>query len=473
MQTSFIGGAYKGRSTDINAQVCINYYPEVDQMEAKNIRALFGTPGLVQFATTSTVQEVRGFHVVGAYLYAVAGMNLYRIDSGGSVDTITGTLNSTTGKVWMADNGTELVITDGVKGYIYDTSLAGDLTQIADADFPIPSSVAFQDGYFIVTEKDTGKMYISASYDGNTWDPLDYATAEAHPDDAQMVIMDHRELWVFGEQSIEVYYNSGDADFPFDRVPGVYIQEGTDAPGSVCRCQNTLFYLNHKGQVCRINGYNPQVVSTPHIEYMISTYGTTSDALAYSYSQEGHEFYVLTFPLAQITWVYDAVTSYWHQRRSYPTDLHGDDGRHRGNCYALFDRKHLVGDYENGKIYEMSMSTYTDDSEAIRRIRAAQIIHNDRKLIFFNAFEIDFESGVGLYTGQGNDPQAMLDWSDDGGHTWSNEHWVDIGAIGEYRARAVWRRLGRSRNRVFRVSISDPVKTVIIAAHLDAQLGVA
>jgi hypothetical protein len=225
--------------------------------------------------------------------------------------------------------------------------------------------------------------------------------------------------------------------------------------------------------VIRADGYSPSIVSTNHLHYLFESYTTTSDAIGFGYVQEGHSFYVLTFPTEKKTWVYDASTNLWHQRRSYPVDAAGDEGRHRANCYAFFDGKHLVGDYTDGKIYEWDMGVYKDGTQTIRRIRTSQIVHNDRKNIFFHKFELDFEGGVGLATGQGNDPQAMLQWSDDGGHTWSNEQWVDIGPIGEYTARAVWRRLGRSRNRVFRVMVSDPVKFVLIAAHLDGEVGSA
>ena len=296
----------------------------------------------------------------------------------------------------------------------------------------------------------------------------DYATAESDPDNLLSCVSDHGELWLFGKDSTEVWYNSGAAAFPFQRIPGVFIPEGIGAADSFARLDNSIFCLTNNLQVIRFDGYTPRVVSTPHIEYVFSQYSKTDDAIGYGYTQEGHSFYVLNFPTANVTWVYDASTGLWHQRRSYPAE-----SRHRSNCYAFFDGKHIIGDYENGKLYEMDMDTYADDGEAIRRTRACQIIHSDRKNIFFNRFEIDFESGVGLYDGQGDDPQCMLQWSNDGGHTWGNEHWVDIGPIGEYDARAIWRKLGRSRNRVFKAMVSDPVKVVMIAAHLDAQLGVS
>jgi len=474
MKIPFIGGAYQGRSLDINAQLCINLFPELDDKEAKNVIALYGTPGMVEFASIGSAVEIRGLHVVGSFLYMVAGNSVYKVstDGSGANAALGGTLSTTTGHVHMVDNGTELMIVDpGVEGYIYETVAGGNVTAIADADFPTPDTVTFLDGYFIISKNASGEFWISASYDGTSWDALDYATAESNPDNLVTVISDHGELWLFGKKSIEVWYNSGAADFPFERVSGVFIQQGLGARDSVVQLDNSIFWLSNRWQVIRADGYSPRIVSTRHIDYIISTYTVKSDAIGFSYYQDGHAFYVLTFPSAGRTWVYDASTNYWHQRRSYPVTWDGDEGRHRANCYAFFNNKHIIGDFEDGKLYEWDMDTYTDGGEVIRRIRRAPVIHSDRKLIFFNQFEIDFEGGVGLTTGQGSDPQVMLRWSDDNGHTFGHEHWSSIGKIGEYNQRAIWRRLGRSRNRVFEATVSDPVKVVMINAHLEAMVG--
>ena len=180
---------------------------------------------------------------------------------------------------------------------------------------------------------------------------------------------------------------------------------------------------------------------------------------------------MLIFPTGNVTWVYDVVTQLWHEKESYPVLIDGTQGRHRSNCYANFAGKHLVGDYLNGKIYEMDMDTYTDNGEVIRRARTTEIVHAERKRLFFNKFEVEFEAGVGLVSGQGSDPQAMLQWSDDNGHTWSNEHWRGIGAIGKYSKRAIWNRCGQSRNRSFKISMTDPVKPVILNATASIDIG--
>jgi len=476
LKIPFIGGAYEGKSSNLNAQTCVNLYPVYDNEEGKNVRALYGTPGMKQFCDPSNASPVRNMLKMGDYLYAVVGTSLYRVDSSGNATAMTGSLTTSSGPVWLSNNGTELMIVDpGVEGYILSGTT---LSAISDTDFPTPSSVTFQDGYFIITQDDTDTIWISGLNDGTSWDALDYAAAEDKPDDATVVISDHEQIWVIGEDSTEVYYNSGNADFPFERISGGILECGIYAPNSIAQLDNTLFWLDNFGCVIRIDGFHRSIISTRQIEYQIAQYSTIDDAIGFAYVQEGHSFYVLTFPSVSATWVYDASTGLWHQRSSYPHVSDGSWNRHRANCYEYFAGKHLIGDCENGKIYEWDMDTFSDDGNEIRRERASQSLHGDRRYVFIDKFEVEFEAGTGTAVddstiGEGADPQAALSWSDDGGHTWSNEHWTDIGVIGSYGTRAVWRRLGRSRNRVFRVLVSDPVKVVMIAAYAKLRQGVS
>lgn len=407
---------------------------------------------------------------MGAYLYAVGAQYLYRVDDTGIKTVMTGNLLTYSGPVWMADNGTQLMIVDGLYGYILSGTT---LTRITDADFPTPSSLSYQDGYFIVSSSGTGQFFISASYDGTSWDALDYATAETSPDGLLCVISANRELWLIGSRSYEVWYNSGNASFPFERINGAYNSIGCLAAHSVAQREGIVCWLDDNKQVRATNGYQVTKISTEQIDYQIGQYYIVNDAIGFFYSQEGHTFYVLTFPNAGKTWVYDFTTQLWHTRASGETDL-----RHRANCYAYYyyANKHVVGDYENGKLYYYDYDKFTDDGEVIRRVRAAQAVHADRKMVRHKSLEIEFESGVGLANNDadiasGTDPQAMLQWSDDGGHTWSNEYWRDMGARGKYQTRARWFGLGQSRDRVYRVTITDPVKVVMIGAYLEAEGG--
>ncbi len=468
MEINFIGGAYLGRSPNVNAQECVNLYPVVDK-EGGKVLALYPTPGLKLWLNLDLDDNpTRATYVMDNYLYAVIGNTVYRIARDRTSLAMTGVIGTASGQIFMVHNtNSELMIVDvaGGKGYI----LSGvNVTEIADADFINPSGLTWQDGYFIVTEKNTQRFWISGLNDGTSWDALEYATAEGLPDDAEAIISDHRELWIYGSQSTEVFYNAGSPDFPFSRIQGSFQNIGIGAAASIAQLDNTLFWLDNWLTVRRAQGYTPVVVSSPQIDYQISLYDMVSDAIAFSYVHEGHAFYVLTFPSADRTWVYDVVTGFWHRRSSFPND---PEGRWRANCYALFNNQHLVGDFQHGKIYELDHKTYTDDGKTIKAVRTARAVNVDGRTMFFNEFEVKIQSGVGTVRGAGSDPQIMLQWSDDGGHTWSNEHWRSMGKIGEYNKRARWIRLGRSRDRIFKVMITDPVDRVLISAHLKAQLG--
>lgn len=458
----FIGGAYSGRSTNLNAQVCQNLFPVVDKEGGKSALSLMGTPGAKVFSVTGSSGEVRGLYVWRDYLYAAVGSTLYKIDTSGMAANV-GSLLTTTGKVWMAGGTTHLCVVDGMYGY-YRTAIASTLTRITDEDFPIPSSLAYQDSFFIVTAAETDEFYISSSENASEWAGLDFAAAEDTPDDVLAVVSHRRELWLPGSVTTEVYYNSGNSSFPFTRVAGAVHKIGCGSAASIASCPEGLFMLDDHYRVRMSQGYELVPVSTEQIEYQFATYADRENAVGYTYSQEGHPFYVLTFPSSSRTWVYDSATFLWHTRS---TGLLG--GRHFSNCAAFFGGKTIVGHFANGNLYELDLGTYTDYGETIRAVRAAQTIQNSRNLMRFGSFELEWEAGVGLVTGQGYDPQAMLDWSDDGGNTWSNEHWATIGAMGQYKTRCIWRRLGSSRDRIFRVAISDPVKRVIIGAYLEGS----
>jgi hypothetical protein len=236
---------------------------------------------------------------------------------------------------------------------------------------------------------------------------------------------------------------------------------------------NGLFWLGRdrrgEGIVYRANGYTGVRISTHAVEWQIQQYDDISDAIAYTYQQDGHSFYVLVFPSANTTWVYDAATQAWHERAGF-TD--GNFTRHRGNCQMAFNNKVVIGDFENGNIYAFDLDDFSDNGgiqKWLRTWRALPTGTNNLRRTAQHTLQLDCESGVGLNLGQGSDPQVMLRFSDDGGHTWSNEHWKSMGKIGEYYKRVLWRRLGMTtklRDRVYEVSGTDPVKIAIMGAEL-------
>ena len=343
-----------------------------------------------------------------------------------------------------------------------------------DGPFEGGGTVDITDNYFVYN-KPNSQLWASSDLLSPITDPLSFASKDGSPDDLVAIIVDRREVYLLGEMSSEVWINSGGVPFPFTRIPGTSTQQGIAAKWSCARMGNSFAYVskNNRGEamIVRMNGYFPERISTHAVETTLVNQNV-SDALAWTYQLEGHEVYVVTFPSVGengLTWAFDNTTGLWH--KWLYRNPQNQFERHRGNCCAFFNQQVLVGDYENGKIYQVAREFYTDDGAPIRRIRRAPHITSDLQRQYFHELQIQFQPGVGLSTGQGQNPQAMLRWSNDGGSTWSNEYWTSIGAQGKYQNRAIWRRLGWSRDKVFEVSISDPVKAVIVSANLKAEAG--
>lgn len=343
-----------------------------------------------------------------------------------------------------------------------------------DGPFQGGGTVDITDNFFIYNKPDS-QLFAATDLLSPITDPLSFSSKDGSPDDLVSVIVDRRELYLLGEMSSEVWINSGAVPFPFTRIPGTSTQQGIAAQYSMSRMGNSFAYVskNNRGEamIVRMNGYFPERISTHAVETTLVNQNVAT-ALAWTYQLEGHEVYVVTFPSIGdngLTWAYDNTTGLWH--KWLYRNNQNEYERHRGNCCAFFNQQVLVGDYENGKIYQLSRNFYTDDGQPIRRLRRAPHITTDLQRQYFHELQIQFQPGVGLSTGQGEDPQAMLRWSSDGGSTWSNENWVSIGKQGKYLNRAIWRRLGMARDRVFEVSISDPVKAVIVSANLKAEAG--
>ena len=344
----------------------------------------------------------------------------------------------------------------------------------SDGAFQGGSTVEVVDNYFIYNKPES-QLWGATDILSILSNPLSYGTKDGSPDDLVTIIVDRREVYLLGEMSSEVWIDIGAFPFPFQRIPGTSTQQGIAAKFSSARMGNSFAYVskNNRGEatIVRMNGYIPERISTHAVENTLVGQNV-SDALAWTYQLNGHEVYVVTFPSIGengLTWAFDNTTGLWH--KWLYTNNQGLYERHRGNCCSFYNQQVLVGDYENGKLYRVSLSEYTDDGQMVRRVRRCPHITTDLQRQYFHELQIQFEPGVGLATGQGDNPQAMLRWSNDGGFTWSNENWVTIGAQGQYYNRAMWRRLGWARDRIFEVVVTDPIKAVIVSANLKASAG--
>jgi hypothetical protein len=335
------------------------------------------------------------------------------------------------------------------------------------------------DNYFVYNRPESqqfGASGVLSPISGST----SFSSKDGSPDDLVALIVDHREVYLMGEASSEVWTDVGGVPFPFQRIPGTNTQHGIAAKFSLARFGDSFCYVsrNNRGQaqIMQMKGYVPTRISNHAVENSI-TNQYVDDAIAWTYQLEGHECYVVSFPSLELTWAYDLASGMWH--KWLYTENNGTYTRHRGNCCAVFQGLVLVGDYEDGSIYQIDKNNYTDNGQHTRRLRRAPHLVSDFQRQYFDELQIQFQPGVGL-TGittplnnavVGADPQAMLRWSNDGGSTWSNEYWTSIGLIGRYKNRAIWRRLGMARDRVFEVVVSDPINAVIISANLKASAG--
>jgi len=430
---------------------------------------------------TYTVSSVSGGVVTGLTLtysgaYTSVPTNPASTSTTGSGTGLT--LNLTTG---TGTGGTGNYVINNSLSISSETMYALNFTALPSSDgaFTGADVVDIVDNYFVYNNPNTQQWAASNILSPITYG-LSYASKFTGPDNLVSIICDHGQVYLLGETTSEVWSDVGTFPFAFQRIPGSSSQHGIAAKFSVARAGNSFIYLskNTRGQaeIVMMNGYFPTRISTHAVENtLVDQY--VADAVSYTYQLEGHEVYVISFPTIDITWAYDATTNLWH-KWLYVDNLN-QFHRHRTNCAAVFQNLVLAGDWQNGQIYQIDPNNYTDNGDTIRRVRRCPHLVTDLQRQFFDELQIQFQPGIGL-SGLttppnselvGANPQAMLRWSNDGGSTYGNEHWTTIGLEGNYVNRAIWRRLGWSRDRVFEVVVTDPVKCVIVSANLKASSG--
>lgn len=460
IEIPFVGPDYANRSSNVNAQKTVNLYPRRQASGSKAVVALYSTPGLKKAGEAGTGPWRSNLIEWAGDLYGISGDTLYKINSSLSPTSI-GTLNTSGGRCELAAGRAYLMVVDGTAGYTYDGTT---FSQISDGDFPSsPSHCAYLDGRFIVNAEDSDRFYISGISDPTSWGALDFASAESAEDDILAITATYKDLYLLGSKTVQVYYNSGNPDFPFDPYPNGTMDVGIQAPHSLAASAAGLFWLatTREGDISVVmaQGTSIQPVSED-IAWDLETMTTTSDATAFTYRQNGQTIYQISFPTEDRTFELIVEGGFWVERKSPGI------GRHRAAGHGYIGNTNVMADYADGSYYEHDFDTFTDDGEEIERIRRAPVIQkgNDDRMLHHELI-VEFEAGVGLVTGQGADPQAMLRYSDDGGHTWSSEMWRSIGKIGQYGYRSRWSKLGQARDRIYEVTVTDPVDVTISNAY--------
>lgn len=500
---NFIGPSYTSQSRNADAERLVNFYPEVVESDGGKARVVYyPCPGIEQYATAAT-GPVRAMFQENGRAFAVMGDRLREInrdqtltDRGFLLDDGRPATISSNGRL-----GNQLFITSGLNGYIFNL-LDNTLTPITDEGFQQGRAVMglFSDGYFIYlianfrdgppTIPDlTGSFAISSLNNGLEWNTNNFGKRNDTSDQLVAIAVVRRELWLFGEKTAEVWYNSG-GTFPFQPFPGKVMNIGCEAPFSVTVVDNDQILFVGARDGCGmiyLVADTPQRVSTHYVERMLQSYPTTDDAVAYSYQDQGHIFFVISFPTANATWAYDVSTGLWHERGVFSKETaEFDIARAQYHCFAF--EQHLVGDGKVGTIYRQSVAIPTQDTAPMVRVRRAPHISEEMKWFFYQTAQLDLETGLALPAplsvtvpglpmsdgadfDDGSEPKIMLRWSDDGGHVWSPYIPATAGKMGQYRMRAQWQRLGRSRDRVFEVSVSDRIPWRLLDFYLTLSVG--
>lgn len=488
-QIALTGGSYKSRDVSASCQRCVNLYPEqLPPHEGEPVPMTYlPTPGLTYVTSAPNSHYPRCLYAASdGELYGVWGRDVYHIDKKYNFTKLGSFKQNSRHPVSMTDNGTYLIMSDGSKadelreGYTVKMKHQTDFKYITEDGWLGSAYLDYTDTFFVANYIGTPTFFISGSND-ITFDALDFAGKSAKPDPLKAAIVSHRVIWLIGEYSTEIWYNTGGGGlgtttggqqtntFPFEIMPGVLIEDGCAATYSIAKTDTMIFWLgqNKTGgrYVIQGSGYKTSRVSTHALEQVWDTYARVDDAVGFCYTQNGHYFYVLNFPYADKTWVYDIHTQLWHERVWIDPD--GGEHRHRAGFHAFWNGMNLVADWENGNIYKFDLSNFTDNGYPVKRLRSfpQEIDNQNNSRLIYRAFTADLSSGQEVDPNL--NPEISLRWSDDRGFSWSDQVRQNLGKQGNYRANLNWNRLGMSRYRVFELEWAASAQVSLHGAFVE------
>lgn len=467
MKVNLTTGAYTSRSLIASAQRCVNLYPEKNPEDAPFPFTYYPTPGLVKIAESPSNVWRCLFTSTDNRVFGVVGQRVVKVNVEAGTFTDLGTLASSNGPCYMVDNGHTIILVDGsVNGYtIQLTTLA--FAAIVSGGFYGSGRVDLVDGYFIFNRPQTQQFYISLLNETN-FDPLDFASKAGYPDLLVAAVVTRRNIWLFGEQTTEIWTNTGGSAFTFSRISGTFLQFGCAARDSLAQADGSIYWLSKTPQgdsmVMRTVNYERQRVSNFALETEIQGYSRIDDAIGWTEQFAGHFWYVLTFPSVSKTWVYDASNDLWFERASLLPS--GEFIRHRANCYTFYNGRSLVGDFENGKLYEMKLDAYSDDGAPVRRVRSFPHLSDDGKRTVYTQLQAAMQVGA---AGVGQEAEIRLRWSDTKGYSWQGIASATLGVRGEYIHDVRFLKLGMARDRVFELSWTANFPTALNGAYLQIQ----
>ena len=381
-------------------------------------------------------------------------------------------------QIYFSDNGLVCVFVDGLNGYVIDLA-TNTLGIITDPNFYPADYVALLDTFFIFNRAGTNQFFISGSNVNyvlltttGAFDPLDIAAKSGFNDPIVGIVAVHRELWLIGALTTEVWIGTGAADFYFQEQQGAYINHGCSAQFSIAVMDVLTFFLMEDNQgnglLVQGQGYDVSEISTPRIVSEFTKYETLTDAIGFCFQVADHAFYALVFPTASKGWLYDLKTEQWSEWNWI--DENGQFLRPRANCCMFVNGLNLVGDWENGNLLVLDIDTgtdYTNDlpTGPIVKVRTFPHMTDNNDKVTYLSFDADMQ--VGTITDD-SDPQVSLSWSDNKGVSYGNPVMQSMGKIGEYLTTISWNRLGEARDRVFKLGWSTAnVETALNGGFVD------
>lgn len=487
----FVNGAYRAMSPTADDEQTINWFPEVYKDEAPGgitEVALYPTPGIQTFAEVTEGVGGRAAMAMAGQCFFIIGSKLVELFANGT-HTVRGDVGNDGAPAKMVSSGitsNQLLIASAGRLYCYDLKTFA-LLQITetDVDSNYFTHVGYSYGFFEAFNRDgefDSSFNLSANIGspnpgddgGNTWDMADSQGRSLQGDPwLAMIVTSYGETWLLGEESSEVWYNNGSADFPFAPDPSGSIPYGIAAPFSVCEAGDRVVWLatTNDGDlaVASAQGFTPKRISDFALEAEMNAYKVVHDAEGETYRSAGHTFYKLTFPTERKTWVFDFQTAMWHRRGTW---IVNDDefDEWRPTWYCFFARKHLFCERRSGKIIEVDEKFFTDaDGRPLRRVRVSPTIRSENKRLTHKRLEVLIEAGINPVDFSVLNPVMMLRCSDDGGKTWGNELTQPMGNLGEYRQRLVWEKLGQSVARTYELSCSEALPVRVIDAFIEVD----
>lgn len=471
----FCGPSNPSQSVLADGERTVNWlYERVEAPSAPTGDALYPTPGFQPYLTVTDV-GTRGGISVGGRAFVVIGAGVYEVFADQTAIR-RGTVAQDSNPATVSSNGTtggHLFLTSGGHGYCYVLA-TNTLTQVLTDDATMGGMI---NSRFLAFDGRTGIVRMSGLNDGLTWDPtLVFARSQA-PDPWQAMIVRPPEIWLIGEQTGEVWYDSGAFPQPFAPISGALFPYGTPAPFSVVDAGDVITWVHKgrggQGRIVAARGYSPSVISNYAVDTAIAGYARTSptslaNAEAFTYEDQGHTFAVFAFPDGPGTWAVDVQTGSWDERGAWnPTSGSYDVWAPRVHLYAF--NKHLIGTRTTSTVSEMDVTFGSEpDGGVIRRLRIPPPLWaSSRQRLVVSRLQLLAEPGLGLATGQGSDPMVMMRSSRDG-KRWSSERMASAGKLGDYRRRIVWMRCGSSDGLwVPEITCTDPIPWRLSGADLE------